>query len=130
MKYTPLIAPFLVIAIILLNQTFAHDKKSVKQTAPASSAPSQQLADSCYQHWLTLNWTLTDSKILASQNTSFNDGVKRVCQARAELFFEGYEIHPFISPDSQPEVFRLVFRANVDEIKSQIRINLPKLRLI
>ncbi len=68
--------------------------------------------------------------MLARDNLAFNEGVRNICQARAELFFEGYEIKPFIAADSQQEVFQLVFRPNVDAIKSQIRLNLPKLRLI
>lgn len=128
MKYIAIIAPLIVITVILLNQTLAKDGQIHSEAN--FTKPAEKLAESCYQHWLTLNWTLTNSEVLASNNKSFNDGIKKVCQARAELFFEGYEIKPFISADAQHEVFPLVFRPNVEEIKSQIRINLPKLRLI
>lgn len=130
MKYTPFIAPILVTAIIALNQTLACENSSPSKEDVKLSAPYQKLAESCYTKWLSLDWTLADPNILARDNTAFNEGVKRVCQARAELFFEGYEIQPFIAADSQQEIFPLVFRSSVDEIKSQIRINLPKLRLI
>lgn len=130
MKYIPFIAPILVTLVIALNQTFACDSKPSCKSNTKTSSPAQRLAESCYQQWLTLDWTLANTKILAKDNLAFNEGVKKVCQARAELFFEGYEIKPFIAADSQQEVFPLVFRPNVDAIKSQIRLNLPKLRLI
>ncbi|SFK50457.1 hypothetical protein [Methylophaga sulfidovorans] len=128
MRYTAILAPLIVIAVIVLNQTFAKEKES--HSAMNLSAPAEKLAESCYQHWLTLNWKLANTEMLASNNKSFRDGIKKVCQARAELFFEGYEIQPFISAGAQHEIFPLVFRPNVEDIKAQIRINLPQLRLI
>ena len=130
MKYTPFIAPILVTAVIALNQTFACDSQLACKSNTKTSSPAQRLAESCYRQWLTLDWTLANAEMLARDNFAFNEGVRNICQARAELFFEGYEIKPFIAADSQQEVFPLVFRPNVDAIKSQIRLNLPKLRLI
>ncbi|MTI63922.1 hypothetical protein [Methylophaga sp.] len=132
MKFSPFIAPSIVLMIIAFNQTFAG-------SAPENQAAAQihtenqrivQISETCYQGWQQLGWTIGENGMAAEQHPAFSNGIKRICQARAELFFEGYEISPFIEPDSQPQIFPIVFRPSVEEIKQHLRQNLPKLRLI
>lgn len=132
MKYSPLIAPSLVLLVIAYNQTFAGTSEVVNNTT-ANAGKSEhiaQLTDTCFDAWQEMDWKFGESNTLAREHPAFSDGIKRICQARAELFFEGYELSPFIEPGSQQQVFPIVFRTSVDEIKSHIRLNLPKLRLI
>lgn len=132
MKFSPLIAPVAVLLIIAYTQTFAGagDSQQVRSNSAQPSEPVSKVADSCHQSWLKLNWRIGENGMLAKNNPAFDAGIQRVCQAKAELFFEGYEISPFIAADSQQQVYPIVFRPSVDEIKAQIRLNLPKLRLI
>lgn len=133
MKYSPFIAPSLVLMVIAFNQTFAGSGEEINAGQSAKSAELEhvsQLAGNCHENWREMAWVIGESGSLARDNAAFDQGIKRVCQARAELFFEGYEITPFIAPDSQAQIYPIVFRPSVEEIKAQIRINLPQLRLI
>lgn len=89
-----------------------------------------QLSQVCYLSWQQYNWTIGEQGMLARDNTAFRTGIQRICQARAELFFEGYEVSPFIAADSQHKIFPIVFIPSVSEIKSVIRQNVPPLRII
>lgn len=133
MKISLLIAPFVVILAICLKQSIAeppHDFSAKTSQPPAITQKIIQLADTCHQRWQVLDWTVGQQNILARNNPAFTQGIKNICRARAELFFEGYEISPFIAQDSQNQVFPIVFRYSVQEIKAQLRLHLPKLRLI
>lgn len=131
MKFSPLFAPCAVLLVIAYNQTFADTSDALISTANAGKAEHiAQLSDTCHQAWQKLDWTLGEANTPARQHPAFNQGIMRICQARAELFFEGYELSPFIAADSQAQVFPIVFATDVDEIKAHIRQNLPKLRLI
>ena len=131
MKFSPLFAPCAVLLVIAYNKTFADTSDNMISMANAGKAEHiSQLSETCHQAWQKLDWTLGESALPASQHPAFNEGIMRICQARAELFFEGYELSPFIEADSQAEVFPIVFTSDVDEIKAHIRQNLPKLRLI
>lgn len=132
MKFSPLIAPSLVVLAIIYNQTFAGASEDMNSnTANAGKSEHiQQVTRTCYQAWEEMDWTFGNNQMLAREHVAFSKGIERICQARAELFFEGYEISPFIQPGSQQQVFPIVFRASVDEIKSHFHLNLPKLRLI
>jgi hypothetical protein len=131
MKFSPFFAPCAVLLVIAYNQTFAGASENVISTANAGKAEHiAQLSETCHQAWQELDWTLGESEMPANEHPAFNKGIMRICQARAELFFEGYEITPFIEADSQSQVFPIVFASDVDEIKAHIRQNLPKLRLI
>lgn len=129
MKFSPLIAPSLVVLVIAYNQTFAGASDDTDANA-SKGEHIQQLTETCHQAWQEMDWRFGKSNTLARDHAAFSEGIIRVCQARAELFFEGYEISPFIEPGSQQQVFPIVFRSSVDEIKSQIRLHLPRLRLI
>lgn len=132
MKFSPFIAPSIVLMIVAFNQTFAgspsEDKASVQINA--ENQRIAQISETCHKGWQQLNWTIGENGMPASQHPAFNQGIKRVCQARAELFFEGYEISPFIDPDARAEIYPIVFRPSVEEIKQHLRLHLPKLRLI
>ncbi len=134
MKFSPFFAPIAVLLAIAFNQTFAQSDSTTDLTAEqqrlSEKAHIEQIADNCHQNWQQLGWKMGEAGILARENPAFSEGIMRVCQARAELFFEGYEISPFIKPDSQQQIFPIVFQSSVDEIKDQIRIHLPRLQLI
>jgi len=134
MKFSPFITPLAVLFTISFNQSFAESARDTLATIDKDSAIAEdkivQLAETCHQDWQNLNWLIGQQNRLAKNNPAFNDGVMKICRARAELFFEGYELNPFIEPDSQNQVFPIVFSFSVEEIKSQIRLHLPKLRLI
>ncbi len=132
MKFSPFIAPSIVLMVIAFNQTFAGSAPDDQAVAQINAENNRitQISETCYQGWQQLDWTIGENGIPASNHPAFNEGIKRVCQARAELFFEGYEITPFIEPESQAQVFPIVFQPSVEEIKQQLRQNLPKLRLI
>lgn len=132
MKFSPFIAPSVVLMIVAFNQTFAGSSPDNQEAAhiKAENQRIAQISETCYQGWQQLDWTLGENGIPAKKHPAFSDGIKRICQARAELFFEGYEISPFIEPDSQTQIFPIVFRPSVEEIKQHLQQNLPKLRLI
>ena len=133
MKISLLIAPLVVILAICFKQSIADpplDTSAQTTLSPAITEKIIQLADTCYQRWQVLGWKVGQQNMLASHNPAFSQGIKNICRARAELFFEGYEISPFIAHNSQNQVFPIVFRYSVEEIKTQLRLHLPKLRLI
>jgi len=135
MKYSPFIAPILVVLYIGLTQTFANatDESNTAITpinAASDQEQTQQLAKVCYKNWQALSWKLGQSAMLAQNNPAFSTGIMNICQARAELFFEGYQINPFIAADSQQHVYPIVFRSSVEEIKSHLQLHLPKLNVI
>lgn len=133
MRFSPLIAPIAVLLVIAYNQTFAGSNQQPEQSQALSNPVNdavEKVAQSYHKNWRKLNWTLGENGIPASNNPAFDEGIQRVCQAKAELFFEGYQITPFIESDSQQQIFPIIFRPTVEEIKAQIRVNLPKLRLI
>ena len=98
--------------------------------AQHSSQLISQLTDHCYQQWQELNWTVGEDQSSAADNEAFSGGIQKVCQARVELFLEGYEITPIIEPNTQQHIYPLVFRVSVEEIKNHIRSHLPAIRLI
>lgn len=122
--------PIVMLIVLLFTQTSADPNQSKADATSYTQNHINVLENSCYQNWEALNWTLGESNAPAKQNPAFSEGIHRVCQARAELFFEGYELSPFIAPDSQAEVYPLVFQASVTQIKNQLKLHLPKLRLI
>ncbi len=132
MKFSPLIAPSIVLMIVAINQTFAGSTSENQATVQMNAEKERitQVSKTCYQGWQNLDWTIGENGMAAANHPAFSAGIKRICQARAELFFEGYEITPFIEPESQPQVFPIVFQSSIDEIKQHLRQNLPKLRLI
>lgn len=134
MKFSPLIAPLAMLFFISFNQSFAESTRDTLATIDNDATIAEdkivQLAETCHEKWQNLHWVMGQQNILAKNNPAFSNGIMNICRARAELFFEGYELTPFIEPDSQSEVFPIVFRYSVEEIKSQIRLHLPKLRLI
>lgn len=133
MKFSPLIAPSIVLLVIAYNQTFAGSGDTAANTQAATSTRAEhvaQLAATCHQGWQKMDWVLGHTGTSAKDNPAFSQGMVRVCRARAELFFEGYEISPFIEPGSQQQILPIVFRPSIEEIKDQFRLHLPKLRLI
>jgi len=134
MKLSPFIAPLAVLFVISFNQSIAESARDTLATIEKGSVIANdkvaQLAETCHQQWQTLKWKIGQQNTLAQNNPAFNRGIKNICRARAELFFEGYELSPFIEPNTQEQVFPIVFRFSVDEIKAQLRLNLPKLRII
>jgi hypothetical protein len=132
MKFSPFIAPSIVLMIVAFNQTFAGSAPENQAAVQMNAEKDRitQISETCYQGWQNLDWTIGENGMAAAKHPAFSDGIKRICQARAELFFEGYEITPFIEPDSQTQVFPIVFQPSIDEIKQHLRQNLPKLRLI
>lgn len=113
--------------VCLMNSSSAD--KVIQNTAEESRHISQ-LSHVCHLSWQQYEWTIGEHGSLARENMAFNEGIKRVCQARAELFFEGYEVSPFIDPEAQHKIFPIVFIPTVDELKSVMRQNLPALRII
>jgi hypothetical protein len=95
----------------------------------ADTDPVQLLSKSCHYEWQQYNWTMGEG-YLAQDNVSVDEGIKRICQAKAELYLEGYEITPSIADEEQEEVFRLVFLPSVELIKTQLKVYLPKLRVL
>jgi hypothetical protein len=96
----------------------------------ALSPQIETLTTHCHQQWKQYGWTIGQYQDLAADNAAFNQGIQRICQAKSELFIEGYEVQPLIDEDSQEEIFRLVFLPTVDIIKAQIKVYLPQLRVL
>jgi len=132
MKFSPFIAPSIVLMVVAFNQTFAGSSPDNQAVAQISAEQQRitQISETCYQSWQQLHWTIGENGMPAANHPAFNNGIKRICQARAELFFEGYEISPFIEPESQAQIYPIVFRPDVEEIKEHLRLNLPQLRVI
>lgn len=134
MNFSPFIPPLAVLFIISFNHSYAQSARDTLATLEQDSVIAEdkiaQLSVTCHQKWQSLNWKLGQQNMPAANNPAFNAGIKKLCRARAELFFEGYELSPFIQPDTQSQVFPFVFHYSVDEIKAEIRLHLPKLRLI
>lgn len=99
-------------------------------TTKVNTNPVVELSKACFAKWEQQQWLLGESQSIAQQNANFRAGINKVCRARAELYAEGYEIYPFISENTQREIYALVFSANVEEIKSHLKVHLPKLRII
>lgn len=91
---------------------------------------SEQLTEACYADWQTKGWTIRGQNQLADNHPAFREGIRKVCQARAELYMEGYEITPFIKDDSQRDVYPLVFSSDVEAIKSHLKAFIKPLQLI
>jgi hypothetical protein len=123
-----------LIAVLLLLIVISRGNIVQHSDAPAPSHTANdlisQLSQFCYVSWQQYEWTIGEQATLARDNAAFSGGIQRICQARAELFFEGYEVSPFIAPDSQHRIFPIVFIPNVDAIKSVLRQNLPPLNMI
>lgn len=109
---------------------------SVSSTSPTDVQAEEeqqhiaQLSHYCYLSWQEYDWTMGEHGLPAKNNIAFAEGIKRICQVRAELFFEGYEVSPFIDPDSQHTIFPIVFMPDEQELKAVIRQNLPPLTVI
>lgn len=116
-----------LVALILTNDRFSVTALFAGKENNASTFITD-LTDSCHQHWLKHRWIIHGQ--LAQSNQAFSNGIRNVCQARAELFFEGYEISPFIASDEQKSVFPLVLINSVEQIKSQLKTHIPQLRII
>ena len=133
MKYLILVSAVCAVVFTLFTQANSGSK-STQHAAHLATEETERfvsdLADVCHKSWQSMNWTIGEAQRLASDNPAFSQGIHRICTARAELFVQGYELSPFISPESQEEVFPIVFIQTVDEIKSLMRQNIPKLRVI
>lgn len=108
----------------------APPPEQATETAADENRHIAQLSHVCHASWQQYDWRIGEHGTLARENVAFSNGIKRICRARAELFFEGYELSPFIAPDAQHSIFPIVFIPTVDELKSVIRQNLPALRVI
>jgi hypothetical protein len=95
-----------------------------------AAAQVSVLSDACYENWTQQQWKIGQSTRLAASNPAYSNGIQNICQAKAELYYEGYEITPFISEDERGEVNLIVFLPSVDEIKNQLRAVLPELRVL
>ncbi|HDY84827.1 MAG TPA: hypothetical protein ENH74_03975 [Methylophaga sp.] len=129
MKNLLYLVPVFLLIVFISKSDYIYSALT-EQGQPERNNESQLLADNCFQKWKTYDWTLGDSGALAVNHAGFTNGIKNICRAKAELFFEGYKLNPFVLPDSQAEIFPIVFLSSYDEIKNQIRQNLPKLQLI
>jgi hypothetical protein len=123
----------LVVLVISISRSFSVSSSPEDRTSETATNEQRhitQLTRVCHATWQQYDWQIGEHGTLARENIAFDSGIQRVCQARAELFFEGYELSPFIDPDAQSSIFPIVFIPNVDELKSVIRQNLPALRVI
>lgn len=121
-----------LIAVLILLIVISRGSMLQRGDAPSQTESDliTQLSQVCFVSWQQYEWTIGEQAILARDNAAFSDGIQRICQARAELFFEGYEVSPFIAPDSQQRIFPIVFMPSVDDVKSVMRQNLPPLKII
>lgn len=123
-----------LIAVLILLIVISRGSIMQRGNAPAPSETESdlitQLSQVCFVSWQQYEWTIGEHATLARDSAAFSSGIQRICQARAELFFEGYEVSPFIAPDSQQRIFPIVFMPSVDDVKSVMRQNLPPLKII
>lgn len=91
---------------------------------------TEKLTEACYLDWQSKGWQIRGQNKLADNNPAFREGIRKVCQARSELYMEGYEITPFIKDDSQRDVYPLVFSSDVEAIKSHLKAFIKPLQLI
>jgi|GEM_PF-906132 len=122
----------LVLVIIISRAVYlgSSAQSGARESASAANRHITQLSHVCHTSWQQYDWRIGEQGSLARDSVAFSDGIKRICRARAELFFEGYELSPFISPDAQHAIFPIVFIPTVEELKSVMRQNLPPLRVI
>lgn len=113
----------------LMLSACAEDSVETNSTELAID-PVEALTTICFESWEAQHWVMGESTLPAQQNENFRTGVHKVCQARAELYAEGYEIYPLIADNSQREIYALVFSADVESIKAHLKEHLPKLRVI
>lgn len=120
-----------ILFCLMLLMLFACTEDSVETVyAELSINPVEALTTICFESWEAQHWIMGESTLSAQQNENFRTGVHKVCQARAELYAEGYEIYPLITDNSQREIYALVFSADVESIKAHLKEHLPKLRVI
>jgi len=120
----------ILLSIMALILTACADDSVETVSAEPDIDPVEALTKICFESWEAQHWIMGESTIPAQQNENFRIGVQKVCQARAELYAEGYEIYPLITDNSQREIYALVFSADVESIKSHLKEYLPKLRVI
>lgn len=127
---------FIIILLAVLGLLFFFNRSGSEPVTASQTVDDNeqrhiaQLSHVCHVSWQQYDWTIGEQGSLARENNAFSEGIKRICQARAELFFEGYELSPFIAPDAQPTILPIVFIPSVEELKSVMRQNLPALRII
>lgn len=123
----------LLLLLLIIGRScsaIAPSEDQAAETKPAENRHIAQLSEVCHATWQQYDWRIGEHRALARDSIAFSNGIKRICRARAELFFEGYELSPFIAADDQHSIFPIVFIPTVDEVKSVIRQNLPALRVI
>lgn len=120
----------ILFSLMALMLSACTDDKTETVSADTEIDPVEALTKVCFESWESQHWIMGESTLPAQQNENFRTGVHKVCQARAELYAEGYEIYPLIMDNSQREIYALVFSADVESIKSHLKEHLPKLRVI
>lgn len=120
----------ILFSLMALMLSACADDKIETVPADADIDPVEALTKVCFESWEAQHWIMGESTLPAQQNENFRTGVHKVCQARAELYAEGYEIYPLITDNSQREIYALVFSADVESIKAHLKEHLPKLRVI
>lgn len=114
-----------ILAISMLGLIF-----STRSLAQTEMSVTEKLVEACYADWRSQGWTVRGQNRLAAENAAFRQGIRKVCQARAELYMEGYEIRPFIKDDSQRNVYPLIFSSDVEAIKSHLKAFIKPLQLL
>lgn len=114
----------------VLAVTVALGASATSMAGEAPLTATEKLTDACYAEWQTKGWKVRGQDQLADNNPAFRNGIRNVCQARAELYMEGYEIRPFIKDDSQRDVYPLIFSSDVEAIKSHLKTFIKPLQLI
>lgn len=120
----------ILFSLMALMLSACADDKTETVSADTDIDPVEALTKICFESWESQHWIMGESTLPAQQNENFRTGVHKVCQARAELYAEGYEIYPLITDNSQREIYALVFSADVESIKAHLKEHLPKLRVI
>ena len=134
MKYLLMLVVFSTLLFVesahYYQETPSTNNGKLKHMTRIPESQINMLAHTCYKDWKKLNWKIGGSQMAADKNPAFREGIKRVCLARSELFFEGYDLSPFIKADTESKVYPIVFLPTVEEIKSHMKTMLPKLRVI
>jgi len=72
MKFSPFIAPSIVLMIVAFNQTFAGSAPE-NQAAVQMNAEKEritQVSETCYQGWQNLDWTIGENGMAAANRSS------------------------------------------------------------
>jgi hypothetical protein len=101
------------------NQPYAGTQPQFANTELLIHTRTAQLSQHCMTKWQQFHATSPYAQ--AGKISHFQQGIQRLCQARAELFFEGYAIAPTLKAAEQANNHQLLFLPSVAAVKQQMR---------